>query len=117
VAVMLAVVGVYGVMDYTVARRSREIGVCMALGASPSRVVATVLGRIITLAVVGLVAGLAASAVLARVLDASLFGVSSHDGPTFVVAALTLAAAATLAGIRPVVRALSVDPVSALRCE
>jgi putative ABC transport system permease protein len=117
VAVLLAVVGIYGVMDYTVARRSREIGVCMALGASPGRVLATVLGRIVALAGLGLVAGLAASVILARVLETSLFGVSPHDGPAFVVAALTLASAAAMAAVRPAVRAIRVDPVSALRCE
>ena len=114
-AILLAVVGVYGVIAHAVALRTQEIGVRMALGARPVDVVSDVLRRGAMLAVIGLGLGLATSAVTLRVLDAFLFEVSSSDPTIAALAAATLAAATLLASYVPARRASRMNPVAALR--
>jgi predicted permease len=116
-ATLLAAVGLYGVMTYTVARRTREIGIRMALGAPARRVLAMVLREVALLAAVGIAMGLPAAWALARVLRAQLFGLSPHDPLTAAAAVLLLAAVTLAAGFLPARRATRVDPLVALRAE
>jgi putative ABC transport system permease protein len=117
IALVLAVAGVYGVMAYTVARRRREIGVRLALGARAGDVHRLVIGRTATLAVLGVGAGIAAALVLSGALESLLWGVEPADPLTYTVVALVLAAAALLAGYLPARRAAAVDPMEAMRTE
>jgi putative ABC transport system permease protein len=116
VAVMLAAFGIYGVLAYSVAQRTREIGVRMALGAEPTAVIRLVLGQTAALTATGIVLGLTGSAALTRYLRGLLFGVTPLDPATFVVVALMFIAVATLAAFVPARRATKVDPLVALRC-
>jgi len=120
-ALILAAVGLYGVMAYWVSRRTREIGVRMALGAVPGRVLELVLGRAAITIAVGLAAGIAGALILTflltRFVQSLLFGVSADDPVTFAGVALLLAAVAMLATYIPARRAAKVDPMVALRCE
>jgi putative ABC transport system permease protein len=117
VAVTLAAVGIYGVMAYTVARRTREIGIRMALGAARADVLSRVFGQTLVLAVVGITLGLAGSAAFTRYLAGMLFGVTPLDPTTFVGVALTFGAVAICAALVPARRATTVDPLVALRYE
>jgi putative ABC transport system permease protein len=116
-AVSLAAVGVYGVVSYAMSRRTREIAVRLALGASPRQLVARVLreGAIWTL--VGLTAGTAGAAVLARFLETLLFRIEPHDALTFAAVAALLGAVTLAATVIPALRAASVDPMLALRSD
>lgn len=114
---LLAVVGVYGLMGLLVAGRTREIGVRMALGAGRSRVRRTVVAQGLGVAAAGLVAGLAAAALLVRVVESYLFGVSATDPWTWTGVAVAVMVAAFLAVAPPARRASSVDPLVALRAE
>jgi putative ABC transport system permease protein len=116
-ALMLAAVGVYGLISYTVAQRTREIGIRVALGASPRRVLLAMLREGLLLALAGVGIGLAGAFVAARALTAFLFGVSAADPLTFSAVALLLLAVALLASYVPSRRALKVDPIVALRAE
>jgi predicted permease len=116
-ASLLAAVGLYGVMAYVVARRTREIGIRMALGATRGNVAGLVLREIATIAAVGLVIGLTAAYAVGRVMESLLFGVKAMDPIVFVVATLLLLVVATLAGWLPARSAASVDPMVALRYE
>ena len=116
-AVVLAAVGIYGVMAYTVQQRTREIGIRIALGASADRVVGMVVQRGLTLAMVGVALGTAGAYAVTRVLRSLLFGVNERDPLTFVAVAVVLAAVAVLASWVPARRAARVDPLAAMRAE
>jgi putative ABC transport system permease protein len=116
-ALLLAAVGIYGVLAYSVERRTQEIGVRMALGATRPGVVRLVIGQGSRLVTMGLVIGLAGAFALTRVLKTMLFGVSASDTVTFAGTALVLGAVAMVASLIPAWRAARVDPVSALRQE
>ena len=116
-ATLLAVIGLYGVMAYTVARRTREIGVRMALGAVPADVVWLVMREVMALVGSGLALGLVASWGLGRYVGSQLYGVTGSDPMTIAGACLLLASVAALAGYLPARRATRVNPVLALRYE
>jgi predicted permease len=116
-ALVLAAVGVYGVMSYAVAQRTREIGIRMALGAGQAQVVRMVVTRGLWIIGVATTLGLAASYAAARLIRSQLFGVSATDLVTFVVVPVALAAVAALACYLPARRAARVDPVVALQTE
>jgi predicted permease len=115
VALVLAAVGVYGVMSYAVRERTQEIGVRMALGASATSVCRLVLGQALRLVVVGVVIGLIAAAALAQLLDRLLFGVEALDPWTFTATALILVSVAAFASYLPARRGMHLAPVDALR--
>jgi len=116
-AAMLAVIGVYGVLAYSMAQRTAEIGVRVALGASSVNVVTSVVRRGVFLAAVGLAVGIAIAFAAVRVLDSFLFETSVFDPYTFVLAASLLVVAAVGASYLPARRAARIDPVEALRAE
>jgi putative ABC transport system permease protein len=114
VALLLAAVGIYGVMTYLVAQRTREIGIRMALGASARTVVAMVVGRGLALTLAAILLGILGAAALTRTMATLLFGVGPLDPLTFVAAAGVLGAVALIACYLPARRAARVDPVVAL---
>jgi putative ABC transport system permease protein len=116
-AVLLAAIGLYGVMAYSISRRTREIGIRMALGARRGSVLLQVMRQGVGLAVTGVLVGLVGAAVLTRVLANLLYGVTPRDPATFAGVAALLMAAATLACWLPALRATRIDPVEALRRE
>lgn len=114
---LIASIGIYGVISFTVARRSREIGIRMALGALPSQVLRSVLWQGTGLSLVGILFGLAGGLVLARLARALLVGVSTTDPVTFLVAPLVLLLVALMASAVPARRAAAIDPNRTLRAE
>jgi predicted permease len=116
-ATLLATIGLYGVMAYTVARRTREIGIRMALGAFRKDVIWMVMREVLLLVSIGVVAGLAAAAGLTRYVETQLYGLTGHDPLTLILAALGLATIACAAGYIPAIRASRVDAMQALRYE
>jgi predicted permease len=116
-ALLLAAVGLYGVMSYSVAQRTREIGARMALGARVADVVRLVLRRALGLVGVGLALGWIAAAAVSRVLAGFLFGIDALDPLTFIAVPFVLVVAGLLASYLPARRAARVDPVLALRCD
>jgi putative ABC transport system permease protein len=116
-SVVVAMVGVYGVMAYSVKRRTHEIGVRIALGAQQSDILRLVLKQGMLLTLVGIIAGLAGAAALSRVMGSLLFGVDSTDLVTFTSVAILLAIIAFAACYIPARRAMRVDPLVALRYE
>jgi putative ABC transport system permease protein len=117
VSLALAAIGLFGVMAYLVSQRTREIGVRLALGATRGEVFRLILGRGLTLAVIGAIGGVGAALWLTRVMETLLFSVSRTDPVTFIAVPLGLIAVALLASYIPARRAMRVDPVIALRGE
>jgi predicted permease len=116
-ATLLAVIGLYGVMAYTVGRRTREIGIRMALGAIQGSVVWMVMREVLLLIAIGIGVGLPIAIALGRLAKSQLYGLAPHDLPTVSLATLTLAVVAGLAGFVPALRASRIDPMHALRYE
>jgi putative ABC transport system permease protein len=116
-ALLLALIGIYGVISYSVARRTHEIGIRTALGADTAAVLKLVLGQAMSLAGAGIVIGLVAALALSRVLDRMLFEVEPTDPFVYAVIATLLAAVSLLASYLPTRRATRVDPLIALRSE
>jgi putative ABC transport system permease protein len=117
VAALLAAIGIYGVLAYSVVERTREIGLRMALGARRHEVLGLVLRRGLFCAAIGILLGLAGAAAGTRYLQAILYGVTPLDATTFAAVALTFAAVAAFASYLPARRATRVDPMVALRVE
>jgi ABC-type antimicrobial peptide transport system permease subunit len=117
IALLLALCGIYGVIAYTVARQTREIGIRIALGARPGKVRTRVVGRALALAGAGVALGLLVALGFARALRGIVFGVDTNDPWVFLGAGAVLLAAAALAGWLPARRAARVDPTEALRAE
>jgi putative ABC transport system permease protein len=116
-ALLLAAVGLYGVISYSVTRRTTEFGIRMAMGAEPGDVVRLVAGQGLKLALIGVAAGAAGALALTRLISGLLFGVSSFDPLTFLAMAGLLAAVTAIACVIPALRATKVDPLVALRYE
>jgi ABC-type antimicrobial peptide transport system permease subunit len=117
IALLLAAIGVYGVQAHAVTRRTREIGIRMAVGANRTSVLLLILRESASWTVLGIAMGLAACAILTRFLAALLFGVPRWDPVTLVLASLLILAVSLLAAAFPARRAMSVDPVESLRAE
>jgi putative ABC transport system permease protein len=117
IAIILAALGVYGVMSYLVNRRTREVGIRIALGARPEQVMRQVMGESLALTLAAVLAGMAGAWALTRYLHSMLYGVTALDGPTFAAMPVLLAAIALAASFVPARRAARIDPMAALREE
>jgi len=114
-ALLLSAIGLYGITSYAVSRRRTEIGIRMAIGAAPARVVRLVLARVTVLLGLGVVIGTAASIWASRFIAALLYGLEPRDPVTLISSAVMLAAVGALAGSLPAYRASRVDPAEVLR--
>jgi putative ABC transport system permease protein len=117
VAMLLAAVGIYGVIGYNVAQRTKEIGIRMALGAQRRDILQMVLWESFSLVGIRLLVGLAAALALTRLMTSLLYGVTPHDLSIYVIVLAVLSGAALLASYFPARRAMHVDPIVALRYE
>jgi putative ABC transport system permease protein len=117
IALLLAVIGIYGLIAYSVAQRTHEIGVRMALGAAPVEVVRMVVRQGASLAAIGIVLGLGGAFALTRLLKTMLFGIGATDALTFVASSLGIVLVVLLATALPALRATRISPVAALRYE
>jgi ABC-type antimicrobial peptide transport system permease subunit len=117
VALLLAAIGLYGVLSYSVARRTSEIGIRLSLGSTRGRVLSLVLRETLWMVVAGIAIGVPVTLLLARLVSSQLYGVSSGDPLTLAIAALLMLAVAVLSGLIPARRAARVDPMIALRYE
>jgi ABC-type antimicrobial peptide transport system permease subunit len=116
-ALLLASVGLFGLMSYSVARRTNEIGIRMALGAQRGDVLRLVIGESMTLVVAGVAIGLAAAIAAGRLVAALLYGLAATDAPTMIAGVIVLIAVSAIAGYLPARRAARVDPLVALHYE
>jgi ABC-type antimicrobial peptide transport system permease subunit len=116
-AVLLSSIGVYGLMAFTVARQTRDIGIRIALGAKPGQVAREILHVALLLAVAGVAVGLPAALAAARIIRSKLYGIEPNDPVTLLVTAILLLAVAVVAAWIPARRASHVDPMVALRYE
>jgi len=116
-ALLLAAIGIYGVLSYSVTQRTREIGIRVTLGADRSQVLRTVVGEGLRFTLLGVALGAAGGLAVTRVLQGFLFGVSAFDPGAFLGAAMLLVVVAVAAALGPARRALRVDPMVALRNE
>ncbi|MDR5729183.1 MAG: FtsX-like permease family protein [Terriglobia bacterium] len=116
-ALLITVVGLYGLLSYSVAQRTREIGIRMALGADRGRVMGMVLRQALTLLILGTAAGLALALWSTRLLHSFLYGVGKHDPLTLAIVPLLLLLCGLVSAIVPARRAASIDPMQALRAE
>ncbi len=114
-ALLLATIGVYGVVAYSVVRRTREIGVRIALGARPAHVVKLVLGEGLSITLIGLICGLAATSLAVQALSSMLYGISAADPVTYLAVPLIFSVVAIAAALGPSFRAVHVDPAAVLR--
>ena len=117
IALVLAAVGIYGVMNYSVNQRKHEIGIRMAIGAQRSDIMKMVVGQGMLLATIGVAIGVVAAFLLGWVVEMLLFGVSGRDPLTFIALTFVLVLVALLASYVPARRATRVDPMIALRAE
>jgi putative ABC transport system permease protein len=117
VALLLAAIGLYGVISYSVVQRTREIGIRAALGADPGNIRLLILRSAMTLTALGLVLGVGGALVLAQFLSSMLFNVGKYDPTTLIAVALVLTSVALLACLVPARRAMRVNPIVALRYE
>jgi len=117
VAMVLAAIGIYGVIAYSVAQRTKEIGIRMALGAQKFDMLSLILRQSLVVVGIGLIVGLVSSLITTRLMSSLLFGVSANDFTTYAIVLALLAIAALIASYLPARRAMNVDPVEALRHE
>ncbi len=117
VAIILAGIGLYSLLAYSITLRRREIGIRLAIGADPAAVTRMILRNALVIAGAGILIGLAAAFALTRFMEKLIFGISASDPVTFAVVTLLLAAIALLAGYVPARRAAKIDPLEALRQE
>jgi ABC-type antimicrobial peptide transport system permease subunit len=116
-ALLLAGLGVYGIVSYSVAQRAREFGIRVALGAKPSQIIGMVVGQNLRIVVAGLILGVAAAIPVTRLMRGLLYQVGPNDPVTFVAIGAILAAVAMIAAYLPARRGTQVDPVVTLKAE
>jgi ABC-type antimicrobial peptide transport system permease subunit len=116
-ATLLAAVGLYGVVSYSVSRRTREFGIRLALGAAPGSLLLFVMREVGWLIAVGAAVGLPASFMLARLAESQFYGIRAHDPWTLAGATVLIAMVGLFAGLAPALRAMRIEPVIALRYE